>query len=550
MTNPATPYQVNPVPVPQNVAAPTPMPMPAPSLTPQAVPAGVSPVPVPVANPVPQPAAYGIPSPVPAQAVPQAMPSVPNVVPAPQGLPASVPPMPAASELPAIPPVTPQAGADAIDPLLAQATSPYVEPAVDMSREGGEKALPAIAIQAFCERSDTAGCVHEMSRDWRMKRTNLEIYMGGLPAAIDYYRKESTPSLILVETGLHGGELFNQLDELASVCDEGTQVVIIGAANDIKLYRQLMEAGVSEYIVPPLHPLNLIRSLSDLFSDPEKPFVGRVAAFFGVKGGVGSSTLAHNIAWCMSEELQQETSLVDLDSSWGTTGLDFAYDATEGLEQALADIDRLDETLLDRLMLRHTPKLSILSAASSLNSDVTMSPEAYETVVNCVRGISPMTILDMPHYWSAWSRNVLTNADDVVIVATPDLANLRNAKNLVDYLKAQRPNDAEPILILNKTGVSKNNEISVKDFGAAVGLEPALVIGYDAESFIEASNDGKMLTEVKGTAQMVAGFNYIAHRLRTGTFPAPVASTNKGKFSLSGLDPAKLTFLSKLKKGK
>lgn len=424
----------------------------------------------------------------------------------------------------------------------------------EAAREGGEKALPQISIHAFCDRQESASVINSTTRDWRMKRVNMKIYMGGLPSAIEYYRKENTPSLVLVETGMRGPELFAQLEQLASVCDEGTKVVIIGAANDIRLYRQLMDKGVSDYIVPPLMSLNLIRSLGDLYSDPEAPFIGRVTAFFGAKGGVGSSTLAHNMAWCLSETLGQETALVDLDSSFGTTGLDFAYDNSQGLEEALGQPDRLDETLLDRIMIRHTAKLSILPAASSLNSKPVLDSEAYEAVVNGVRSISPLTLLDMPHYWADWTTGVLTSVDDVVITATPDLANLRNTKNLVDFLRTQRPNDADPILILNKTGMSKSAEIPVKEFASAVGLEPSLVISFDPESFFEAANEGKMLDQVKAAERTVSGLNYVANRLKTGRFDA--AQQNEGgkrKFKLpkkdGGGEKSKSIF-SFLKKGK
>ncbi len=426
-----------------------------------------------------------------------------------------------------------------------QAPNPaYAMPAPDPIGDGGEVALPNIAIQAFCERSETAGAIHEMSRDWRMKRTNLKIFMGGLPAALDYYHKESTPALIMIESGMRGEELFAQLDQLASVCDEGTKLIMIGAANDIKLYRQLLDKGVSDYIVPPFHPLSMIRTISEHFADPDKPFTGRVAAFFGAKGGVGSSTLAHNTAWCLSERIGQETSLVDLDSSWGTTGLDFAYDATQGLEEALSQPERLDDTLLDRIMLRHTPKLSILPASGTLENNPIMTSNAFETVVNGVRKISPVSILDLPHYWCEWTRNVLVSADDVVITSNSDLANLRNTKNLIDFLKAERPNDAAPILILNKVGRSKNHEISVKDFGAAVGMDPALVIGFDPDSFFEAANDGRMLTDIKSAASTVNGLTYIANRLKSGSFGV---EPGRGK---SGDTGGKTSLFSKLKNRK
>ena len=113
----------------------------------------------------------------------------------------------------------------------------------------------------------------------------------------------------------------------------------------------------------------------------------------------------------------------------------------------------------------------------------------------------------------------------MVVTATPDLASLRNTKNLIDFLKAQRPNDVDPILILNKTGMSKTGEISVKDFEAAVGLEPALVLGFDPDSYLEAANDGKMLTDVKAAAQAVNGLSYIARRLKTGQFESETDNT-------------------------
>lgn len=396
--------------------------------------------------------------------------------------------------------------------------APYVEP----ERDGGEKAMPRIAIHAFCDRPQTAGAVQGMTGDWRMARTNLKVYMGGLTAAIEYYRNESTPGLVMFESGLRGEDLFAELEQLASVVDAGTKVVMLGATNDIRLYRELMDKGLSDYLVPPFQPIGLIRSLSELYSDPDQPFVGRVVAFFGAKGGVGSSTLAHNVAWGLASKLGQETALVDMDSSWGTTGLDFNYDSTQGLEEVLAETDRLDETLLDRIMVRHTDKLSILPAAASLGSPAPTSPESYEALVDGVRGLSPLTILDMPHIWSKWSSQILTSADDVVITATPDLANLRNTKNIVDFLKAARPNDAPPLLVLNKTGVPKTAEIPVKDFAAAVGLDPALVLAYEPVVYTEAANDGKMLSDLTAASAAFDGMMYLAQRIRTGHFVEPV----------------------------
>ena len=498
-----------PQPIP--VSAPTAYPSQA-QAYPAAAPQSMQPQPVPAPMAQPAAAVAGAPQQNPAYPAQQMAPSMQ------QGMQQAAPhpTMPPASQMPPA-----QSAAMPVG-------SPIAAPVAEINKEGGEKALPRISIHAFCERSETAGAIQATTQDWRMARTNLKIYMGGLPAAVEYYHKENTPGLILFESGMRGPELFSQLDTLASVCDSGTKVVMIGAANDIRLYRELIEKGLSDYLVPPFHPLTLIRSLSDLYSDPEKPFVGRVAAFFGAKGGVGSSTISHNVAWALANKLNQETSLVDMDSSWGTTGLDFNYDSSQGLEEALAEPDRLDETLLDRIMIRHSEKLTILPAAASLGSPAPTAANAYEALVDGVRSLSPLTVLDLPHIWSDWSSQILTRADDVVITATLDLANLRNTKNLVEYLKSARPNDAEPLLILNKTGVPKTAEIPVKDFAAAVGLQPAVVLAYEPVIYTEASNDGKMLSELKAAAPAFEGIMYLAHRLQTGQFPAQ-ALGKKGK---------------------
>jgi len=137
----------------------------------------------------------------------------------------------------------------------------------------------------------------------------------------------------------------------------------------------------------------------------------------------------------------------------------------------------------------------------------------------------------MPHYWSDWTTNVLTSVDDVVVTATPDLAGMRNAKNLLDFLKTQRPNDPDPILILNCVGMSPKTEITVKDFGAMVGQDPNIVIGWDPDSHFEATNEGKMLADVKAAASTVQGLEYLANRLRTGSFETRLKADLANMFS-------------------
>ena len=81
--------------------------------------------------------------------------------------------------------------------------------------------------------------------------------------------------------------------------------------------------------------------------------------------------------------------------------------------------------------------------------------------------------------WTEWTEAVLTAADEVVVVSTLDLASLRNTKNIIDHLKTRRPNDADPILILNKTGMLEGGIDRVDEFGSAVGVQPAVSFAFE-----------------------------------------------------------------------
>jgi pilus assembly protein CpaE len=391
-----------------------------------------------------------------------------------------------------------------------------------------DQPVPRISIGAFCERPETGALIHNAAGDRRLSKAHVNVELGGLPAAIERYHDESTPNLLIIETGMRGSGLFEQLEELSSVCDADTKVVIIGAANDIALYRELMKRGVSEYLVPPMTPLHVIRTISDLFLDPEQPFAGKTVAFIGSKGGVGSSTVAHNASWALTEALHADAVLMDLDLSWGTAGLDFNQDPAQTLGDALSEPDRLDDALLDRLLVRCTDRLSLFSAPATLDRDWEFSPTDYEMVLDKVRRQAPFVALDLPHIWLPWVKQTLLTADEVVVTVTPDLASLRNAKNLFDLVNGARPNDEPPKVVINMAGMPKRPEIPVKDFADALGSPPVLVLPFEPQLFGKAANNGQMINELDPSSKAADGFSHLAS-LVSGR--APIAPRKRGFFS-------------------
>lgn len=404
----------------------------------------------------------------------------------------------------------------------------YHEPIADSGM--GDAAIPRISLHAFCARPETAKLIEHAAADRRMARASTIVREGGLEAAVEYYQNQPTPSLVMVETTDTAQRLLHLLDSLAQVCDPGTKVVVVGQTNDIALYRELMRRGVSEYLTQPLSPLQVIRAVGALYADPSAPFVGRQIAFVGAKGGVGASTLAHNFAWAMAEKMQTATVLVDLDLAFGTAGLDFNQDPLQGVLDALSQPDRLDPVLMDRMMVRCGDRLSLFAAPASLDDDYEFDADTYEEVTQKIRGAAPFAVLDIPHAWNAATRRVLVGSDDLVVVATPDLASLRNAKNIIDLVKGSRPNDVPPRLVLNQVGVPGRPEIPVKDFGDALGVQPSLVLPFDPKPYGQAANNGQMLAEVAPKSKAAEGLEHLA-RLISRREPPAVQKTSM----LSGL---------------
>jgi pilus assembly protein CpaE len=188
--------------------------------------------------------------------------------------------------------------------------------------------------------------------------------------------------------------------------------------------------------------------------------------------------------------------------------------------------ERVDSAFLERLLSKCTDHLSLLGAPATLDRVYDFSTDAFDGIFDALRTTIPCIVLDVPHQWTGWSRRALVAADDILIVATPDLANLRNAKNLIDYLRANRPNDRRPFYCLNQVGVPKRPEIKPGDFASALEDEPVALIPFDPQIFGTAANNGQMIAEVAANHKTAEIFRQLA-QLLTGRVEA---KKQRGRF--------------------
>ena len=399
---------------------------------------------------------------------------------------------------------------------------------VPAEREAHIAPAPRVSVQAFCDTVETAAAVQAAGEDRRLAKAHVKIQMGGIGAATEVYRTSPTPNVILIETETRTDEILRGLDQLAEVCDEGTRVIVVGKVNDVLLYRGLTRRGVSEYLIGPINPIDVVRAICGLFSAPDAKPVGRIIAIVGAKGGGGASTVAHNIAWSIGRDLLLDTVIADLDLAFGTGGLDYNQDPPQGIADAVFSPDRVDTAFIDRLLSKCADHLNLLAAPASLDRVYDFGVEAFDSTLDSLRTSVPCVVLDVPHQWVSWTKRILSGADEILVVAGPDLANLRNTKSMIDLLRTARPNDRPPQYCLNQVGVPKRPEISTADFAKALGSEPLAVIPFEPQLFGTATNNGQMIAEVSGNHKTAELFRQMAQAL---TGRAEVKRSRSGLFS-------------------
>jgi len=401
------------------------------------------------------------------------------------------------------------------------------EPAIEVAN--GARLIPRITIQAFCEHSQTAQLVEAAVHDRRMSKVALTTHNGGLQGAIETYKANPTPNLIIVETTLPTEEIPGALESLADVCDAATRLIVLGHVNDVVLYRELIRSGVSEYIVLPTSAQAIVSVITELFAAEGAAPIGRTIGFVAAKGGAGSSTVSHNVAWAISQTLRQDVLILDMDFAFGTAGLNFNQDPPHGIADAVGASQKMDQTLLDRLTSKAANHVSLLTAPVMLDKTFDFEERDFEQIIELSQKSTPVVILDIPHTWNAWVRQTIATIDEVIIVAEPDLANLRNAKNLSDTIKALRPSESEPLLVLNKVGVPRRPEIPANEFATSVECKLLGQIAFDAQTFGTAANNGQMIAEVAANHRANEMYRLIGMHVTGRNTPERVASKSSLK---------------------
>jgi pilus assembly protein CpaE len=353
-------------------------------------------------------------------------------------------------------------------------------------------------LLAFVADADT----EKVLRDCLTQLTSPrgEIMRGGIMKAIEYLGTQRSPNTLIAD--ISGVDLpVSQVRALEEVCEPGVRVIAIGNRNEIGLYRDLLQAGVSEYIVKPLNAQLLSRALSAGTGvggvSPIQQKLGTMVAVIGARGGVGTTTLAVNLAWHLASRQSRRVALVDLDLQNGDCALALNIKPTSGLREALVNPARIDTTLLERVMMPVGSRLFVLSSEEPLRDNLRFTPEAVETLVTTLRDQFHYVILDVPRTPEPSYQRALDLADFRVIVCDQTLRAVRDTVRLRSAL-GEVDGKHRTLLVVNRHGEGGRLAVTLQEMRKVLDLRPSAVIPFDPKLFTAAITKSQVAVSRRG----------------------------------------------------
>lgn len=356
-----------------------------------------------------------------------------------------------------------------------------------------ERRKGAVQLAGFVTDAETETMLTTVLGD--MSITDCLVKRGGIDVAIDYLSSHASPRIVVVDVTKSALPL-SDINALADACEPGVEVIVIGEQNDIGLFRDLLQIGVSDYLAKPVTRDLMRRAIEKIrmgiASVSMKGRTGKVVAVTGVRGGLGTTTIAANLGWILSHKIGRRVSLVDLDFNYGSLSLALDQRASPGLREALENVHRVDQLFLERTLVHVNQRLALLSCEEPLDYTLQFESRGYDQLQEHLSKQFHYVIIDVPHGAGAVYQHVLKTASVRIIVIDATLASVRHAIRLIKDLGSEEIG-RQTIVVLNRRWAQTEADLSVEEIEKALNHRIDVKIGFVKKGLVEAENSGKII---------------------------------------------------------
>jgi len=381
-----------------------------------------------------------------------------------------------------------------------------ISPPAGAARNEGHGVAAVLEDQATLDR--VQGIMRELRLDEEL------VLEPTLDAVLRRIREGYAPRVLILDLSDSAAPIA-ELSAARSVGGSGLKILAFGTVNDVSLFRDLLAAGATDYLVKPVNREALTSSLEiQKATVSNGSGLGEVVAFVGARGGVGATTTAVSCAWLLGEKRQERTALVDLDLHFGTVGLKLDTDPGTGLCEALEQPSRIDALFVERAMIKLSDTLRMLAAEAALGETLVVDPGAIDVLLYELRRKFAWVLVDLPRSVNPTQRVVLGAATRVIILCERSLAGLRDTIRLQALIRENAPQAR--ILLVDGGASGERATVGKSEFEKAIGSPLDAVLPYDAKSAGAATNAGQPLPMAAPRSPVVRELEQLVGRL-TGT---------------------------------
>ena len=342
--------------------------------------------------------------------------------------------------------------------------------------------------------------------------------------------QEHTPDVFLVAVEEPLARALQTIESLADACPN-SPAIAYSSLNDASSVRRAMVAGARDYLVKPLKPEDLIRSIHGVLEQEERKRLrlsgqtmetaarGTVVTVFGAKGGIGKTTISTNLATALVKTTGNSVVLVDMDTRFG----DVAIMMDVAVEQSIADLarhlDSLDRDKIRDYLVQHHSGAMILPAPLHPSEWRNLTPHHIEKIITLLAQTHDYVIIDTPGTFNEIIATTLEQASIILLVTSMDIASIKDTALALEMLRAASISEDKVKLTINRCTAA--NSLREEDVQRVLEYEVFWRIPHDL-SVASSTQLGQPIVLTKPYARVsrsIAELAYVlsgAHRERRG----------------------------------
>ena len=321
---------------------------------------------------------------------------------------------------------------------------------------------------------------------------------------------ELKPDIVLMDInmpGVDGITASEKITQQVPFC----QIIMVSVQGEADYLRRSMLAGAREFLIKPFSSDELVSSIRRVYqlgasrrkampamqetgiaaksrAEAMTPTAGRIVSVFSAKGGVGCSTIAVNVAIALQQSAAAKVALVDTSLQFGDIGVLLNLYASRTIADLAALADELDDELINDILLSHSSGVKTLLAPPRPEVADTVTPGLVTDVLERLRSMFDVILVDTGSILDDVVLNVLDISDRIIVVTTPEIPAIKNAKLFFEVTEALEYERDRIVFVLNK--VDKRINIRAEDIEANLKYKIRGQLPLDDRTVTTAVNQG------------------------------------------------------------